>query len=222
MLTPSALERAFHAFSAVPTSVAAMSVADARFDALEAADRDLAERWHPDRRQSFAAGRACARRALSDWSWRPPRVDRDARGAPVVPTPYKLSISHSRQFAVACATVDNGVLGLGVDIEEGGRVSHEMTHFIVNDEEFEDVRQGRLKSDEWATVIFSAKESVYKSVYPLVRKVFDFKDVTLNFDEDRFGVQLSSRIGLERSVIVEGRFLVLENCIATICTAQLA
>lgn len=220
MLTPWELERALHALSAVPISVAAMSLSDARFESLEAADRDLAERWHPDRRQSFAAGRACARRALSYWTWRPPRVGRDARGAPLVPLPYKLSISHNRQFAVACATVDQGVRGLGVDVEEGGRVSSDMTSFIVTGEELDDVRQGRVAADDWATVIFSAKESVYKSVYPLVGRVFDFKDVTLRFEGDGFGVRLSSRLDLERGVIVEGRFLVSDNCIVTTCMAR--
>ena len=73
------------------------------------------------------------------------------------------------------------------------------------------------------TLIFSAKESVYKCQYPFSRTVIDFDALTLRFDMRNavFEASFNQRAGLFRpGTRVRGRFAVSSGMIMT--SAQLA
>jgi 4'-phosphopantetheinyl transferase EntD len=62
----------------------------------------------------------------------------------------------------------------------------------------------------WARLIFSAKEAVYKAIYPLCRRFLDFPDVHIQV-LPRYGHFLAEFVGAARSIApagsLVGRFL---------------
>lgn len=101
--------------------------------------------------------------------------------APVWPPGVVGSISHCENLAVAAVAARGAVLGLGVDCEVRLRVSRDLSPTT-------DERDGAgLPVDpagEWLTAVFSAKEAVYKAVYPTMRRVIGFHAVRIRFAAD--------------------------------------
>jgi enterobactin synthetase component D len=68
-----------------------------------------------------------------------------------------------------------------------------------------------LSDAVWSTLVFSAKESIFKCFYPLVRKMFWFDNVRIDIpdpDDNTFRATLLSDLSPEfrTDMIVEGRY----------------
>lgn len=127
------------------------------------------------RRREYLAGRWCARRALAMLG----HVDEKLLGRghdrlPVWPKGYLGSISHSRAGAVAIVAPSHACAAIGVDIEPW------MDHATAD----EVSRQIATKA-EWAlldaypdviarTLLFCAKETLFKALYPDMRRFMEF------------------------------------------------
>lgn len=138
------------------------------------------------RRREFVAGRLCARQALAQLG-----IDRfpllaNPDRTPRWPTGIVGSISHCRDYCgVAVARIDE-VLGLGLDVEQGGPLPANIVDMVCADEELDalSARQPPGPHD-WPKLIFSAKEAFYKCYYPLKRCFLDFHDVRISFGPDQ-------------------------------------
>lgn len=96
--------------------------------------------------------------------------------APIWPTGFSGSISHTNNFAIASIVPCHAALALGIDIEMLGSKSIVKTAEIFTTP----VEQALLAScnivyETALLIAFSAKESLFKALYPEVRHSFGFK-----------------------------------------------
>lgn len=137
------------------------------------------------RREQFLSGRIAAHEALrsAGFSGSEP-IKQGPRGEPLWPAGWNGSIAHTGDVAVAAAApIDpaSGLRGVGVDIEIAHRpLRPDLGRRICTDNEKrylpdeEDERRFALIR------IFSAKEAVYKAIYPIVGRFLEFRDVELD------------------------------------------
>lgn len=141
------------------------------------------DRAVPKRKLEFMAGRVCAREAIRNLTGTAPAdaLPRDADGCPVWPPGLVGSISHTRRFATAAVALAADSAGLGVDVEEviAPDAAAEVAGLVATDAELRVAQGAGLDSLAALTLVFSAKESLYKALYPARRLSFDFLDCTV-------------------------------------------
>jgi len=176
--------------------------------AVEAADEDWEAPLAPGeaaavsgaierRRREFAAGRACARRALAQL------------GVPVAELPSGAigSISHTRGWCAAVVARCGALRGIGLDGER--LITGERANiFPMIAQPAEWAALGPLASEaelQWAgTLLFCAKEAAYKAQYPLTGLMLEFDDVEIAVDLPARA--FTARVPRARLPRVSGRF----------------
>jgi 4'-phosphopantetheinyl transferase EntD len=145
------------------------------------------------RRREFVTGRACAREALAQLGLPAQAVPADASRAPRWPVGVVGSITHCSGYraAVVGRTVDFDAVG--VDAEPNLRLPAGVLGAIALPVERERVAQ--LLRDAagpcWDRLLFSVKETVYKTWFPLTGTKLDFEDAEIEFaTSGRFSVRL--------------------------------
>lgn len=143
---------------------------------------DALMRAQPRRRAEYQAGRVAAGRAVAQVIGRiePPRMG--PHRAPLWPDGVVGSISHSNGQAVAIAGSTDQYRGLGVDLEQ---VLGDRDATLIAPQVLRPAEQRAGPNLLRLTTIFSAKESLFKALYPIVQRMFWFHDaavVTLNDD----------------------------------------
>jgi len=130
----------------------------------------------PKRRREFLAGRTCAARALARLGLGPCEVAIDADRAPVWPAGVVGSITHSAGFAAAAVGLAAQLAGLGIDAEPIAAPSlvASVAKLILAAGEPAAPPPG-MDLETYVTLVFSAKESLFKCVYPQVREPFFFE-----------------------------------------------
>jgi 4'-phosphopantetheinyl transferase EntD len=133
------------------------------------------------RRQEFAAGRQCARRALQEFGVVdfPLRVGADRE--PLWPRGFVGSITHTAGICAAVVASRERFRGLGVDAEIVGVVGAELWPSICVAAETDWLAS--LPQPERApavTLIFAAKEAFYKAQFPLARERLHFHDIGID------------------------------------------
>ena len=173
----------------VPTGCAAVAMPVGEGGALPrlSAEEDaLTASWAPHRRNEFAAGRACARRALGGIGAEHACLPADEDGVPVWPVGYLGSISHSRGLAMAVA-VSAGLYSLvGLDVEKTNRLSEGAMSRIVHPLEAALVGSDQVRT----SILFSLKEAFYKAQFPRWRTTGNFQDLALEVDMDAGTAQI--------------------------------
>jgi 4'-phosphopantetheinyl transferase EntD len=130
----------------------------------------------PERRAEFARGRACARLALAALGGPAVAIPVGEGRAPEWPEGFVGSITHTSGLVAAVVAPAALVPGVGVDAEVYRPLPHEVRHMVLTPAERDDV------GTELETVVFSAKESIYKALYPRRRRWLDFQDVEVRLD----------------------------------------
>src|SRR5258705_5922147 len=118
----------------------------------------------PARRREFAAGRACARRAIAELGVPGGPVLRGLRRAPSFPHGVVGSITHTNGFCAAAVARADAFAGVGLDAERDEALSERAAARICGRGELAGLRAlpGR-PAERWAAVVFSAKETLYKA-----------------------------------------------------------
>ncbi|RBP18242.1 enterobactin synthetase component D [Roseiarcus fermentans] len=142
------------------------------------------ERAVPKRRTHFLAGRVCAREAIARISggWAPAiALAQDADGCPVWPAGLVGSISHTEAFATAAVARSGEARGIGVDAEPvmSRKAAADLTGFVASEDEILRAARAGLDGLESLTLVFSAKESLFKALFPAYRRRFDYLDCEL-------------------------------------------
>lgn len=171
---------------------------DTDWDGVErprALDRAVAKR-----RASYLAGRLCARQALAALGWTGPAPEMGADRLPVWPTGYIGSITHTHGFAWSVATRDGEACGVGIDSEEilDATRAANLHAVIATPDEWATRERWGLEDREYITLVFSAKESLFKCLYPMVLKFFYFQHAAIeDIDpaEGRFRYRLLLDLG---------------------------
>lgn len=150
------------------------------------------ERVHrsvPARRREYATARRCARTALAALGLPEPPLPAGPSGAPRWPVGVVGSITHCEGYRAAAVARTTGTAALGIDAERhlplpGGALGH-----IADDAERACL--ARLAQDRpgvcWDTVLFSAKEAVYKAWHPHFPRKLSFADASLTFRTEPAG-----------------------------------
>jgi 4'-phosphopantetheinyl transferase EntD len=159
-------------------------------------DGVLGPRAVPQRRMLYAQGRAAARDALQQLGVAPVAIGRGAGGQPLWPEGIVGAISHTNSLALALVGWRRDYVGLGVDVEELGRgVDARIARLVALPSEMAWVNpEAGL---ERLIMLFSAKESVFKTLYPVEQVWFGFSDAELTWDPARevFSAELLKTLG---------------------------
>ncbi|HEB26665.1 MAG TPA: 4'-phosphopantetheinyl transferase superfamily protein [Porticoccus sp.] len=133
------------------------------------------------RRCDYLIGRYCAQQAIAKLCGFPQQVQQQNNGAPVWPGGLIGSITHSDGLALAIVGKHAHWDWLGIDVEAlvSKDESLSMMPVIMNEEEHKIITAAINAQDYAFTLVFSAKKSIYKALYPKVRSFFDFHDVSL-------------------------------------------
>jgi len=136
--------------------------------------------------QEFALGRFCARKALSHFHIHAQPVLRHSETRePLWPESIVGSITHSNEWGVAAVGQKQSVLGVGVDLECFDRkVNLGIQRLVCVPEENQWLNALASEQQKHALILlFSAKESIFKCLFPLCREYIAFKDALVHIDE---------------------------------------
>jgi 4'-phosphopantetheinyl transferase EntD len=147
------------------------------------------------RRREFATGRACARAALARLGQPAVAVLRGPDGAPQWPEGSVGSVTHCVGYRAAAVAAAKDVVSLGIDAEPNEPLpDHGMLDLIASHSERVRLRELATGSPgtSWDRLLFSAKEAVYKTWYPLARRWLDFEsaDVIIDASGGTFAARL--------------------------------
>ncbi len=209
----------------LPPAVVTAEAGEADWTApLLAEEQPLVARAMEKRRRDFAAGRACARRALERLGWTGFAVAAGPQREPLWPPGVVGAITHCRGYCAAAVARSTDVRSVGIDAELRAPLPAGVAELVCT--ETERRQAAELTGDHWATVLFSAKEAVYKAWYPLTRRWLDYTDAELTIDPDRgcFTALILRR--LEADVFpwnpLQGRFAVSAERVFTAVTVPAA
>ncbi|KAA5838275.1 4'-phosphopantetheinyl transferase superfamily protein [Saccharopolyspora hirsuta] len=173
------------------------------------------------RRQEFTTGRWCAHQALSRMGIPPAPLLTGERGAPQWPEGTIGSITHCAGYRAAVVAHTEKVQSLGIDAEP-----HEALPDGVLDAVSLPAERAHLAelstSDpgtHWDRILFSCKETVYKTWYPLTHEWLGFEEARLHLHpEGTFTAHLLKK-GADRTgaplTEFTGRWLVGNDLIIT-------
>lgn len=136
------------------------------------------------RRSEYLAARLCARKALLESGSARYDVPGLPDRSPAWPDGYTGSLTHTSSLAAACVARSDQVSHIGLDIED-----------LIDPEMYQDLQGEILTPDDrpfseqaqalglseiaFLTLIFSAKEAVFKAIYRDVGYIFGFEAVSL-------------------------------------------
>lgn len=141
----------------------------------------LSPRAAQKRIQEFAAGRNAARTALAQagFTEQQPILIGTAR-MPLWPDGFAGSITHTATLAAACVASSNSVKALGLDVEEIQKdFDLRIQERIATTAELSSFPCGLYSETIKTLLIFSAKETIYKAYYPMVKQYFGYDTVAL-------------------------------------------
>ena len=179
------------------------------------------------RRREFATGRACARIALE--ALEPGCHGRRAipvgpAGEPRWPAGIVGSITHCHGYRACAVAHQSDVLALGIDAEPNEPISERVLAAVACEDERAMVHgiAAERPNVSWDRLLFSAKESVYKTWYSLTGCRMGFGGATIGIEPDAqsFAVRLlipggpvlgqaeppvlAGRWALDRGIVVTG------------------
>lgn len=165
-----------------------VAVVDALSDPPEAVlfpeEEALLARAVQKRRLEFTTVRHCARAALSRLGIPAAPILPGDRGAPQWPEGIVGSMTHCAGYRAAVVARSADMVTIGVDAEPHDKLPPDVLDTVTLLEER--VQLARLAATRpqvhWDRLLFSAKESVYKSWYPLTRRWLDFDEANITFD----------------------------------------
>lgn len=169
-------------------------------------DMPLAEDWLAcaiiSRRKEFAAGRICTTAALQ-------ALGGDGGSLPIAkpyrypkfPKDFKGSITHTQECALACVGDAERYLAIGLDAEqmvEHAELEQMANHVLTSTElnQFKKMDKGRALT--FFYLCFSAKETLFKTLFPLCHTDMEFAESELASwsDEGVFTLRLvTDRVG---------------------------
>ena len=160
----------------------------------------------PKRQNDFLAGRYCAYQALQRAGLElPGEIPIASDRAPRWPEGWVGSITHTEGFAAAAVARAENTLALGIDTERMMPPASfsALGSQILTPNELVWAEHPASRYPDWEahvvlSLIFSAKESIYKALRPLAGKFFGFQAaeiVRIDLAESQFEFRLTQEIG---------------------------
>jgi 4'-phosphopantetheinyl transferase EntD len=171
--------------SLLPASVATAECRDDPTDAFLLPGEEAAvARAVAQRRREYTTVRHCARRALAALGLPPAAIVPGPRREPVWPAGVIGSMTHCSGYRAAAVALATHIVSLGIDAEEHAPLPVSVDTMVTLPEEREQLRTlaASHPDTEWGRVLFSAKESVYKTWFPLTGRWLGFEEARLRLD----------------------------------------
>lgn len=174
------------------------------------------------RKAEFLAGRFLANNIIIKLGYSNAKVDISANRLPLWPDNIKGSISHTDGFAICGISSCKSVNRLGVDIELlDQEVPLDLIKTVMCKDEILLANLSGLNSSNIFLFFFSAKESLFKALYPEVKFFFDFdvaKIININIEEKTFYIALRYSLNSThtKGMIYKGRYHLSDTHIVTI------
>ncbi|CNI96875.1 MULTISPECIES: 4'-phosphopantetheinyl transferase [Yersinia] len=164
------------------------------------------------RRAEYLAGRFVARQVLNMLEVRDFLLTNGIDRAPQWPVGLIGSISHNNQRALCTAQVitprvdasesNSHHHGIGLDIESliPAERAKNLWPGILSEDEYHHFQKDPFPFEKLLTLAFSAKESLFKAIFPQLGRYFDFLDARLlsySLDTGRFELQLLRQLSDE-------------------------
>lgn len=166
----------------------------------------------PRRRAQYAATRLLARRIYRQLGLPEQPLLNRADRSPIWPSGYVGSVTHTDRWCAVALAQEDQLAGVGIDAEEAKELDPAIVARLLTEDERQDLERLGRRAGQLGTLWFSAKEAVYKAIFPTVGRYVGFSEVELAFDFDsgRFSARArGERLNLEHGVVVsaiEGRF----------------
>lgn len=170
---------AIEALFTVPVAVEVATHSD-YFAPIAREEAPFAERMAERRRQEFAAGRACAHRALRRIGADDAPIPVAHRRDPVWSPGIVGSITHCEGFCAAVVARAGPIASLGIDAEPARPLDAETRDTVLSPGEQGSLSHLSLAPGVWATLGFAAKEALFKAIYPLAVREIAFDEVLLD------------------------------------------
>lgn len=199
-----------------------------RFRLLHEAERRLVARAVASRKSDFGDARWCAHEALRGWGRDEP-ILRGEKGMPLFPQGTVGTLSHTEGLRGALVG-DAGVWrSVGLDVERAQPLPGGVFNAVTSPSERWAL--SRLVGSErcenlLGTVLFSAKESVYKSWFPLAGRFLDFDEAELHLEVGEGAVGSGHVGGMWRARLltsptpveeITGSWIIRDGYVATVC-----
>lgn len=183
------------------------------------------QKAHFSRQAEFVAGRSAAHNALS-LIGESHQIGINLDRSPNFPPHLSGSISHCENYAVAVVERKEKLAAhhIGVDIQRllSSQEVKDTHAFIAREEEIDLLAQTGLSRNEAVTLLFSAKESLYKAIYPQIQEILEFDVVrlvksgknSLRFESNQYLIAK----GISRTL--ESHYAWFQQCV--ICLSKVA
>ena len=182
---------------------------------LPPAEAKAAQSMSAKRLHEFAHGRTCARLALAKLGAAKCPIPVGDNRAPIWPDGFVGSISHAGEYATAVVALKAECRALGVDLEPREPLDEKLLPMICRPEE---ISQSRRSEEEliFAKILFSAKECVYKCVWPTILRFIEFHEIEIQLDTEAKSfraVPHSTRHPIDLVREVRGRYMTTDDLI---------
>lgn len=198
-----------------------------RYNELDDAERTIVAAAVDSRKSEFGDGRWCAHRALRGLGEDAP-ILRGEKGMPLFPASVSGTISHTRGVRMALVGRSGHWRSLGLDVEVAQRLPDGVLNAVTTVRERRVLRRAATRAPGRAlgTVLFSAKESVYKAWFPLAGRFLDFDEVDLHLEVEHqgdWGVEVGgswhARVLSRPSPVpdIHGSWVIHNGYVVTVC-----
>jgi 4'-phosphopantetheinyl transferase EntD len=201
---------------------------DVLSDPVFPGEEDLVANAVADRRREFVTARRCAREALARLGHNPAPIRSGPKREPQWPAGLVGSITHTTGFRAAAVASQNTIASVGIDAEQNDPLPEgvEALITVAGEPEMLLALARAFPMTQWGRLLFSAKESVYKALYPLTGRMLSFEEVRLTIDPTGTfatkllicGDRMESEPPPEK---MRGRFVMARGLVATAVTVPL-
>lgn len=172
------------------------------------------------RRVEFAAGRTCARNALSVLGVPAQPILRGLYREPIWPTGTVGSITHCNGYFAAAVARNQRIESIGIDAEPNEPLPEGVLREIALVDEIRALEYLPPEHISWDRLLFCAKESVFKAWYPIMKCWLGFEEACVVIDPIAMTFQAQIRPKHPRaqkmsSLLWHGRFAQNVNHIFT-------
>lgn len=177
------------------------------------------------RKAEFLAGRLLAKHTLNTLGFSDVKVDIGSNRMPIWPENIKGSISHTEQTVICAVSLNNNLKRIGVDIELlKNNITFDLIRTIMDVDEEALAKKNKLNKLQYFALFFSAKESLFKAIFPEVKQYFGFdvvKVIDINVNEQKISLSLNCNLNSihNKGKIYTGSYIFLENHIITILSS---
>jgi 4'-phosphopantetheinyl transferase EntD len=208
----------------VPPGIATAEIfGDTQVPSLFPVEAAIVAKAVDKRRHEFNAGRAVARQALGKLGQSAVPIVSGRHREPIWPIGFVGSITHCDGYCAAAVAKSDRFVSIGIDAERHEPLPDSVVSLIASKDELGWINRQTNEDVYWDRLLFSAKESVYKTWFPLTRRWLDFADAHVEFDKRGktfFAALLEGRLndaGLSVKGF-EGRYLVQTDLVLTAVT----